>query len=1102
MAEGSGVTQLVVVGASAGGIDALSTLVATLPASFPAPIVIAQHLDPARPSYLAEILARRSTLPVRLVQDHAPLQDSVVYVVPANHHVEISDHEMTTHVTDGGRTKPSVDLLLSSAAQVFGENLIAVILSGTGSDGASGARAVKEAGGMVVIQNPQTAQFAGMPRAIAPPLVDVVADLESIGPLLHDLLTGAYTPSRPAENRTLRALLEQLHDASGIDFSRYKTPTILRRVQRRMAATGIHRLADYVGYLQDHPEEYERLVGTFLIKVTEFFRDPELFAYLRDHILPEIIAAARSRDHELRLWSAGCATGEEAYSLAILVAETLGDELEQFTVRIFATDLDAAAVTFARRGVYPSNALSGLPQEMVERYFTPYNGGYEVSKRVRGLVVFGQHDLGQRPPFPHIDLCLCRNVLIYFTPELQQRALQLFAFALRDAGYLVLGKAETPGTLGEFFVPSHPQLKIYRRQGDRLLIPAARIRDTASLRISQALSHPRPSAQHEPPRPPREAVRPRTSADGEAALLRALPVGVIVVDRHYDIQTINAMARRLMGIHGTALREDLIHLAERLPAPGLRSAIDAVFRGAPEQELVLETETVQGERRYLRLTVMLQQHGGSGESGDHEPAPEDDAVILIVDITAPEQARRAPDAEVTRLREEQATGQARMERLVATNRELEAANDQLSTANAELRSTNEEFLVGNEEMQAAMEEVETLNEELQATNEELETLNEELQATVEELNTTNDDLEARNVEMQELALEREEQRRSSEAERARLAAVLASMGEALLMVDGSGTVLLANAAVERLFGEAGADVEFQNEEGQPLPPDEAPRARATRGESFSTTFTVAGPGGSRRWFEANGQPVQTEGADEGGVVVIRDITDRSMRRLQEEFLALASHELRTPLTPLRGYVELLAALLRTEGSDERARRYVAQVQEQLMRLQRLVDDLLDVGRLQEGKLSLFLETLDLTSLASSVVEAVAATSEGPPVVLAAADGPLRVRGDSARLSQVILNLLSNAARYAPESAQIEVRLRRAGEAAVLEVQDRGPGISADAQQHIFDRFYQSSQSTQGDGLGVGLFVTRELVRAHDGEIAVESQEGAGATFIVRLPLVE
>src|ERR671937_99277 len=372
MAEQPRISQVVVVGASAGGIEALSTLVATLPAEFPAPLVIAQHLDPGRPSHLAQILARRSTLPVQQVVDHAPLQNGVVFVVPVNRHVEITDHAISLRTRDGGRAMPSIDLLLTTAAPVFGENLIAVILTGAGSDGAAGARAVKEAGRMVVIQNPRTAQFAGMPAALAPPLVDVVADLETIGPLLHDLLIGADTPATPAENHTLKALLDHLQEASGIDFSQYKLPTIQRRLQRRMAATGMHRLADYVQYLQRHPEEYERLVSTFLIKVTEFFRDPELFAYRRDQALPEIVAAARGRDREIRLWSAGCATGEEAYSLATLLAEVLGEELERFTVRTFATDLDTAAVAYARRGIYPANALATLPRDLVERYFLPF----------------------------------------------------------------------------------------------------------------------------------------------------------------------------------------------------------------------------------------------------------------------------------------------------------------------------------------------------------------------------------------------------------------------------------------------------------------------------------------------------------------------------------------------------------------------------------------------------------------------------------------------------------------------------------------------------------------------------------------------------------
>jgi two-component system CheB/CheR fusion protein len=1102
MAE-SGISQLVVIGSSAGGIDALSTLVGTLPTDFPAPLVLAQHLDPARPSHLTEILSRRSALPVREVTDQVPLQNGVIFVVPANHDVAITDHAIGLRVHDT-RVAPSVDLLLTSAAEVFGENLIAVILTGAGSDGAAGARAVKQAGGMVVVQNPQTAQFPGMPGAIAPPLVDVVAEIEAIGPLLRDLLMGTYVPSQPAENPALRALLTQLHDVSGIDFAQYKAPTIQRRLQRRMAATGQHRLGDYLAYLQTHPEEFERLVGSFLIKVTEFFRDPDLFAYLSTQTLPELIATSRRHEYELRLWSAGCATGEEAYSLAIAVAEALGDELERFNVRIFATDLDSAAIAYARRGIYPATALGTLDRAVVARYFTRSDGGYEVSKRVRALVVFGEHDLGQRAPFPRIDLCMCRNVLIYFTPDLQRRALQLFAFAVRDGGYLALGKAETPSIASDFFVPVHPQLRLYRRQGARLVLPVVPLREPVPLRPrpsvggrgrSQSLASSRGSA---------EAPRLPTSIEIDAALLRTLPIGVVVVDQRYDIQTINTAAERLLGIHGPALGEDLVHLTERLPAPGLRAALDAALAGRAEQEVLAEGETPRGEQRVLQLTC----HAfGAGEEGGTAPQAERRALVLVTDVTAASVAARGRAATQAaelrtlqtthaRLHEEMNRVEARMQRLVTTNAELEAANARLGAANLDLRRANEEFVVGAEELQAAMEEVETLNEEMQATNEELETLNEELQATVEELNTTNGDLEARSIELQTLVMEREEQRQLSESERARLAAVLLSIGEAVLVVDRNGTVVLTNAAVERLFGAAGAAIAPEDAEGQPLAPEESPRVRAARGETFNMTFTLPSYEGTRRWFEATGSPITPE----GGVVVIRDITDRSLRRVQEEFLALASHELRTPLTPIQGYLQLLGRLLQIGGDSARARRYLGLVQEHLRNLQRLIEDLLDVGRLQEGKLTLRRDPVDLVALVQSLAEAVQVTTPEPPLQLDLPPGPLVVQGDTTRLSQVLLNLLNNAARYAPQSPQIVVRLQRDNSTAVLEVQDEGPGIPERALPHLFERFYRASENSGHGGLGVGLYVTRELVRAHGGEIAVQSEEGAGTTVSVRLPL--
>jgi two-component system CheB/CheR fusion protein len=337
-------THLVVVGSSAGGIGALSGLVSSLPEDFDAPIVVAQHLDPNRESHLQEILARKSTLPVKTVTKHEPLRAGVVYVVPANWHVNITDSEIElSSEPSPGQPIPSINLLMETAAGVYGENLIAIVLSGTGTDGTEGARTVSQAGGAVIIQDPETAEFGEMPRSLAPSTVDIVASLEEIGPVLKNLISGIAVPEKISEDegQNLEQFLQELHRSRGVDFRSYKRPTIMRRLGRRMAATGCESIEEYSEYLENHPEEYRQLIGAFLIKVTEFFRDPELFDHIKEKVLPELIGEAREQENQLRIWSAGCATGEEAYSLAITVSEVLGREAGLFNVRIFATDSGA-----------------------------------------------------------------------------------------------------------------------------------------------------------------------------------------------------------------------------------------------------------------------------------------------------------------------------------------------------------------------------------------------------------------------------------------------------------------------------------------------------------------------------------------------------------------------------------------------------------------------------------------------------------------------------------------------------------------------------------------------------------------------------------------
>lgn len=836
--------SLVVVGASAGGVEALTTLVSTLPVGFPAPIVLAQHLDPHQPSHLGEILARYSHLPVQSVTDQVPLAPGTIYVIPADRHVEVTDHELRLRAGDPGtRPKPSINLLFSSAAQAYGEQLVAVILTGTGSDGASGAYQVKAAGGVVIIENPETAAYPALPASLAPTTVDFVTDLERIGPLLNEIVTGSGLPmrtifpsgtaARAEEQRaeaqraeaqraeeiseqTLQRLLDRVRKHSSIDFSQYKLPTILRRLQRRIYATGTSNLPEYTHYLDSHPEEYHRLVGSFLIKVTGFFRDAELYAAISERILPELINEARKRGNVLRIWSAGCATGEEAYSLGILVSEALGEDLNDFTVQIFATDVDEDAIEFARHGIYPTAALTGISRQRLARYFLKLDGNYQVSKPLRAMVIFGLHDLGLRAPFPHINLVLCRNVLMYFTKDLQARALQLFAYSLRNDGYLVLGTAETASPLAPYFTQVSPSMKLYRRQGEQILGPIPSVESLQDmvagiprhrLRMPSAADIRPPARAPAAPKYTQDQQdmvlqKARSTSERLGLLLLGLSIGVVVVDRHYDIQIINASAMHLLGLYTEAVGEDLIHLAQEVPSSSFRAAIDAAF--AEGQAPILSSEVLQqptvsgeddislqgvitveallGERRSLQFTcypyvrpsriwaAQPEQKSVGEQEQEQEAAraaaaeatyeaaagvqrrPTDVPLVLIMirDVT---DVVRAREEAVRVVAEQQAASQATQarvqtelektaQRLQSENARLKAEVDRQTGINRVLLEGNQKLAEANLELRATNENLQLSEEEAEASSEEVKTLNEELQATNEELVTVNEELEA------------------------------------------------------------------------------------------------------------------------------------------------------------------------------------------------------------------------------------------------------------------------------------------------------------------------------------------------------------------------
>ncbi len=861
-----------------------------------------------------------------------------------------------------------------------------------------------------------------------------------------------------------------------------------------------------------------------------------------------MIARARESGKELRIWSAGCATGEEPYSIAILLAEALGLEAQQFNIRIFATDVDADAIAFARRGRYPPSSLASMPDDLRVRYFTPIEPGYEVSKFIRNMVIFGEHDLGQRAPFPRMDMVFCRNVLIYFTNELQTHALQAFAFSLRDGGYLVLGNAETAGSLNAYYALVHPHFRVYRRRGDRVLPPALPV----SLTKGQALAAipsiparvlPTPATPGITPTGERAALssganvgltpaheigsRMYTPRERFADQILSLPMGVVVIDRDYDVQTINNAAYTLLDIHRPAVGKDLLHLATRVPTKPLRAAIDTVFQaeeGAATSGAVtitLELEQSGQEEKHV-LQISCYPYARANDTLSRLPFTTVEAVILLIsEVPLAEQPPGATEvAAPVPIVKEGATPEEEIERLTqqlqegrARNQELRVANQELRETTDNLRRSNEDLLVAQEEAQASSEEIITLNEEMQATNEEMETLNEELEATVEELRTTNDDLLARSQELQASNLEKETQRQISERERAQLEAILLSMGDALIAVDATRKRTLTNEAYRRLFGDAEGEIAIEDVLGNPLPPEMAPWRRVGEDEPFTIAFTIREPDGSRRWFEANGQPIHFGESKLGGVVTIRDLSDRSIRGLYERFLGRASHELKNPLTSLMMTIQMIQKQIPASAASARLRTLTANTMRYAQRLNVMASDLNDLQRIQHDRLSLTLEPLDLVTLVRQAVddiELVQPQDQPHPRIVVEAQPeiePLMVLGDTVRIEQILQNLLTNALRYAPNSERIDVRVRRvhepsAPDKAELEIQDYGTGIAAADMEFLFTPFFQGLQGreSQRGGLGLGLYIVQQLVKALGGNIKARSTEGQGTVFTIQFSL--
>jgi len=714
---------IVAIGASAGGVHALQSLFAALPNNTGAAFVVVVHLDPEHRSELVNIIAARTRMSVIEIGTRQHLEADHVYVIPPDRRLQMIDHEISALEFDEPRGQRSpIDLFFRSLAEKLGDGF-AVILSGAGSDGAIGVRAVKEAGGIILVQDPGEAEYASMPRsAIATGVADFVMPVRDLGKRLVDLIhikESASVPDiRNFDEEMLRRILAHLRVRTGHDFSKYKRSTVLRRIARRMQVTRADDLKEYYDVMRDSADEAQALLGDLLISVTTFFRDADAFAKIAKEVIPDLFTR-REPEETIRIWVSGCATGEEAYTFAILLLEEAAKHPLRPPIQVFGSDLDSRALASAREGRFPLAIEADVNEERLRRFFTREGDHYRIRQEVRDVVLFAVHDLLKDPPFSHIDLISCRNVLIYLDRELQEQVISTFHYALNPSGYVFLGASETAENPPGLFRNVDRTARIYQSTaaaGDkprllpRLLGPV-RIREQV-IQLGRAMSP--------------------TVALGEAAMHRRAIEQVappsILIDESHRVVHLSENAGRFLMPSGGPLSGDAVDLVRSELRFELRSALNRVFEHRESTLSLPILVRFNGSPHRVHLLVKPLMDNESSE-------PRNAIAIFIegepIDESVVSADRQSNDETVRRLTQELELTQGRLR---TVREESDAANEELRAANEELQSINEEY-------RSTSEELETSKEELQSINEELQTVNSELKLKLEAISRAHSDLQ-------------------------------------------------------------------------------------------------------------------------------------------------------------------------------------------------------------------------------------------------------------------------------------------------------------------------------------------------------------------------
>jgi two-component system CheB/CheR fusion protein len=1178
------------VGASAGGLEAFKKLVKAIPANSGMAFILVQHLHPEHESSLPEILQRETKIIVQEISDNVEVKPDHIYIIPANKILVANDGVLQLTPRPKNKKNMPIDIFFASLAEVHQNHAIGIVLSGTGEDGTEGLRKIKEQGGITFVQDMASAAFDNMPaNAIKNDVADFVLSPEEMPQQLLQLKNVFTKPENDkgndggqvSEEESYVQILALVRIRNGADFTYYKQSTIRRRILRRMAIQKLDTITDYLHYLRENKDEQNLLFQDLLIPVTGFFRDPKTFENISKIVWPELVKN-KTTINPLRIWVAGCSTGEEAYSLGISLYEYLQDKFSSIKIQIFATDISEQSIVKARAGIYKQRQLEGVSDARLQQFFTRIDGHYQVKKSIRDLCVFATHNFLKDPPFARVDLISCRNVLIYMEPFLQKKAFTTFHYALNEKGYLLLGNSDSAGNSSELFLPAGKKDKLYTRKS-----VTGKFMNVTSGPREEALKYKNDNSQVN------ERKKDNYQKDADDILLaKYTPPGVIINEQFDIVQFRGSTGAYLESPPGKA-NLNVLKMAREGLSFELRNALHKVkASGTP----------------FIKEGIMT----------DHGTRMVTIEVIPLLNAIDPHFLVLFKDSPAVKEKSAKEKKDYRSKINDQENERIQALEKDLLQAREDMRSIAEDQEVANEELQSANEELLSSSEELQSLNEELETSAEELQSSNEELITVNQELFDRNEQLNRTRLYAE--------------AIVNTIFEPLLVLDADFRIKSANKAFYKNFSITEKDTlskvlfELQNN-GWNIPElrDHLIRIQQDKEAFLEWEITSTFPAIGRRTICFNAQLIHEEGGQQLILLALDDITlrketekiqnfqnlklilesvpqmtfsasgegvftyfneyflhysgmsleqaledgwlpvthpaqheevtkawhhstatledfylefqlrrksdgmyrwhlcrasaiiddggnvlawvgaatdideQKNVEKAKDDFISVASHELKTPLTTAKAFIQLIEYNM--EKKNDKDIVFARKVSASLDSLNNLVTELLDVSKIQYGKLNLTISTFNFNEMLSEAIEDVQLPTPDHKITFTS-NVETQMKADKDRVKQVIVNLLTNAVKYSPGQPEICVNAMQEGNIIKVAVKDNGIGISKKNINRVFDRYYrEDGKAMQFQGLGIGLSIAKEIIRRHNGKIWAESEPGKGSTFYFTLPLV-